>query len=149
MSYEHKVVLATTIYMAVHCPPDTQSAYVVLDLDCGGQDIAHESEQIPEGSPRLTGEEGFLDPTERLAAELGLDWRLLSHKTGLLGTDANGATSRLRFMLAHLPQPNCYSHSPRHRSQTKSSALKQQRPKRAHVALIKPPEPASPLEQQV
>ena len=144
------MVLATTIYMAVHRPPDKKSAYVVLDMDCGGgQDIAHECEQIPDGSPHLTGEEGFLDPTERLAAQLGLDWRLLSHKTGLLGTDANGATSRLRFMLAHLSQRNCYVHTPRHRSQTKSSALKQQMTKRAHVALIKPPEPASPHEQQV
>lgn len=119
-----------------------------LSLILCGQDAVHDNEQFLAGGPHELCTDAIRDPTERLAAQLGLDWYLLSHKTGLVGTDANGAISRLRFMLAHSGQQEGYTNPPRHQSQTKSSALKQQPAHRVCSYLIEPPEPTSPHEQQ-
>jgi hypothetical protein len=90
------------------------------------------------------------DPTERVAARLGLDYKLLSHYTGLLGTDVNGAVARLRFMLAH-------SHSraflgtkaPHHQSMTTSAALKQRERQIPEKSVLTIPTPPSKHQQQV
>lgn len=91
------------------------------------------------------------DPTERVSARLGLDYKLLSHHTGLLGTDVNGAIARLRFMLAH---SGCTGHLgatkvPQHQKLTTSAALKQRAKKLPDKLVLTIPTPPSKHEQQV
>eukprot|EP00892_Ulva_mutabilis_P008412 jgi/Ulvmu1/5943/UM026_0065.1 len=91
------------------------------------------------------------DPTERIASELGLNHHMLSHHTGLLGTDANGALSRLRFILARCgPEAILTSMKPKqHRSHTHCSALKQHPKQSAVSVVLEPPGPASPHIHQI
>lgn len=91
------------------------------------------------------------DPSERLAALLGLDYRLLSHHTGLMGTDTNGAISRLRFILAHCMMNSSFTSMTQlhYHSQTECSSLKQRPKHNGLIAVSKPEEPRSPHERQV
>jgi hypothetical protein len=89
------------------------------------------------------------DPTEAIAARLGLDQSLLAHNTGLSGNDARGALARLRFALAHPSTHACGSVelTPHHQVTTKAATLKQR--ERAAVPLFTAPSPMSPHLQQV
>lgn len=90
------------------------------------------------------------DPTESVSARLGLDYKLLSHHTGLLGTDVNGAVARLRFMLAH---SGCTGHLgasvPKHQALTTSAALKQRAKKHQEKPVLVICTPPSKHERQV
>jgi len=91
------------------------------------------------------------DPTERLAAQLELDHHLLSNHTGLMGTDVNGALSRLRFIITRCTAKGSLATTkpPQHQSQTKSSVLKQLPRGKAGLSLHHPPQAVSPYEHEV
>lgn len=125
------------------------SCLSTVNLGCCGQEAEQENEQLLSGRPHKLFIDGTRDPTERVAAQLGLDCYLLSHQSGLVGTDANGAISRLRFMLAHSGQQDGCMNAPHHQFQTKSSALKKRPGHSVRSILIDPPKPISPHEQQV
>jgi hypothetical protein len=89
------------------------------------------------------------DPTEQLAVQLGLDYRLLSHHTGLLGTDVNGAVARLRFMLAHPGYHGSFGvKPPHHQKLTSSATLKRRYKRKPDVPVLQLPTPPTAHEQQ-
>lgn len=107
--------------------------------------LLQQAGEIEQDFPELS------DPTERVSARLGLDYKLLSHFTGLLGTDVNGAVARLRFMLAH---SGCSGHLgatklPNHQTLTTSAANKQRAKKQPYNLVLTVPTPPSKHEQQV
>ena len=104
--------------------------------------------QVAEAEPDFVE---LSDPTERVSARLGLDYKLLSHYTGLLGTDVNGAVARLRFMLAHSGTTGHLGATkvPKHQTLTTSAALKQRVKKLPDKPVLTVPTPPSKHEQQV
>jgi hypothetical protein len=106
---------------------------------------------LPQASEAEAAFPELSDPTERVAARLGLDYKLLSHHTGLLGTDVNGAVARLRFMLAHSGSSAFLGAGkvPKHQALTTSAALKQRAKKVPDKPVFTIPTPPSKHEQQV